>query len=164
MLYSPAGCKAAGDGLTALRLAREKHPDMLGTLFGAARFPQGLSPWMDYRRNLSEGPLVALYNETSIFLCSSKAEGFPLPPVEAMASGCAVVTTDCGGTREYAEHGVTALVSPPGDPDALATNLRLLLEDDDLREKIASAGTERIRSYDWERSTDRLEALLQAGS
>ena len=110
--------------------------------------------------NVSEGKLVQIYNSVSIFLSSSLAEGFALPPAEALACGCAVVATDSGGIREYAEHGKTALLSPPGHPEALAQNLLRVLEDDGLRMQLAKQGHEKIKEFTWERSTDLLEKFL----
>jgi glycosyltransferase involved in cell wall biosynthesis len=72
-----------------------------------------------------------------------------------------LVSTDNGGVREYAEHEVTALLSPPKNPEALAQNIVRLLENDDLRIRIAKAGHERIQQFTWERSTDLLEQFLK---
>ena len=77
-----------------------------------------------------------------------------------MACGCAVVSTDCGGNREYAFGNVNALLSPPGDSKALAHNIRLLLSDDELRVRIAKRGHEMIQSFTWERSAARLEDFV----
>ena len=56
-----------------------------------------------------------IYNTSRVFLCTSWVEGFGLTNVEAMACGAALVTTDNGGSRDYALHGETALVAPCGD-------------------------------------------------
>jgi glycosyltransferase involved in cell wall biosynthesis len=125
--------------------------------------PADLPGWISYQGNVSEESLVAIYNSSSIFLCSSAAEGFALPPAEAMACGCAVVSTDCGGNREYAVHDVTALLSPPRDPEALAMNLLRVLEDDGVRIRLASEGHSRIQAFTWQRSTDLLEEFIEAG-
>jgi glycosyltransferase involved in cell wall biosynthesis len=115
---------------------------------------------MEYLRNLPETALVEIYNRCRVFVCSSLAEGFALPPAEAMACGCAVAMTDCGGNRDYAEHGMTALLSPPGNPEALAKNILRLLADDSLRVGLAQAGYARIREFTWERSADLLEGFI----
>jgi len=157
MMYSSAPFKGGQDGIAALRVARSRRPALRAVLFGTEAPPRGLDPWIEYRRSLSEKPLVTLYNDSRVFLCSSLAEGFALPPAEAMACGCAVVSTDCGGNLEYAEHGKTALLSPPRDPGALAANLTALLNDDRLRRALAEEGLRRIAAFDWETSAARLE-------
>ena len=50
-------------------------------------------------------------------------EGMPLPPLEAMACGCAVVVTDNGGINEYIKDGVNGLICPIRDSDCLALKL-----------------------------------------
>jgi glycosyltransferase involved in cell wall biosynthesis len=78
-----------------------------------------------------------------------------------MACGCAVVSTDCGGIREYAEHGVNALLSPPEDPKGLAQNVLRLLDDDNLRVRLAKAGYEKIQEFTWDKAVTRLEEVLR---
>ena len=162
MFYGYAEYKAPEDGISALEFAKQRHPDLGVLFFGQALLkPRNIPSWASYRRNVSGRSLIAIYNRAAIFVCSSLAEGFALPPAEAMACGCAVVSTDCGGNREYAEHGVTALLSPPRDPERLAKNLLRLLEDEDLRVRLALDGHRRIQAFTWERSTDQLEQFIQ---
>ena len=163
MMYSPAKYKAGKDGIEALEMCKADRPGLRITVVGRRAYCRQMPSWIEYRSNVPEAELVHLYNQTRIFLCSSLAEGFALPPAEAMACGCAVVSTDCGGNREYAEDGVTALLSPPGDPEALAANVIRLLKDDELRIRVAKTGYERIQEFTWERSTDLLEQFLKQG-
>jgi glycosyltransferase involved in cell wall biosynthesis len=162
MFYGYASYKAPEDAVSALEIAKRRHPDMSVVVFGQLnQKPRNLPSWASYQNNVSEESLIAIYNSSSIFVCSSVAEGFALPPAEAMACGCAVASTDCGGIRDFAEHEVTALLSPPRDPAALAQNVLRLLEDDELRQRLARAGQERIQGFSWERSTDQLENLMR---
>ncbi|MBV1735321.1 MAG: glycosyltransferase family 4 protein [Candidatus Desulforudis sp.] len=160
MMYSQAGYKAPEDGLKTLEICRDKFREFQVIIFGPSSKPERLPFWIEYKANVDNEMLVRLYNSASIFLSSSVAEGFSLPPAEAMACGCAVVATDSGGIREYADHGKTALLSPPRDPEALAKNLLRILKDDNLRIQLARAGHERIKEFTWDRSTDLLEQFL----
>ena len=65
----------------------------------------------------------------NVFVYASWYEGFGLPPLEAMACGVPVVTTDCGGVLEYAIDGYNSLVTPIRDPTALAQAIQRLLSD-----------------------------------
>lgn len=161
MMVHPAVYKAAEDGIKALEVVKRKSGDVTLICFGSFPRHSALPSWAEYRRNVSEDALVGIYNEAKIFVSSSLMEGFALPPAEAMACGCAVAATDSGGIREFAEHEKTALLSPPGNPDALAENILRLLEDDTLRLKLAKAGHEKIKEFTWERSADKLEAFLK---
>jgi len=161
MLYNSQLWKGAEDGVIALELAREEFPTLQAVLFGVFPRPKKLPGWIEYHYDPPQEELIeSIYNGSSIYLCPSWTEGFGLPSAEAMACGCAVVSTDNGGVRDYAEHGVTALLSPPKKPRALAANLLRLLEDDELRIRLAKAGHECIQEFTWERSTNLLEQFL----
>jgi len=161
MLYHPLPQKGADDGIRALNLARRRFQDLKAVIFGVSPRPKGLPDWIEYRCDPPQEEIVAsIYNGSSIYLCPSWAEGFGLPPAEAMACGCAVAAADSGGIRDFAEHGVTALLSPPKRPEALAENLLRLLKDDDLRIRLAKAGHERIQEFTWERSANLLEQFI----
>jgi len=161
MLYHTMALKRSKDGIKALELARERIPSLEAVFFSTFPRPKSLPDWIEYHYNPSQEELVgSIYNGSSIYLCPSWVEGFGLPPAEAMACGCAVVSTANGGVQDFAEHETTALLSPPKDPGALAANLVHLLRDDKLRIKLAKAGHERIQEFTWECSTDLLEQVL----
>lgn len=161
MLYSMAECKGSQDGLRALRIAKEEHPDMQAVLFGIPKRPRDLPGWIEYFRDPTPHDHVQnVYNGSSVYLCPSVREASPLPPAEAMACGCALVTADCLGIREYAEDGVNALVSPPREPQSLAKNLLRVLGDETLSLRLARNGRTRIREFSWKRSTDKLELAI----
>ena len=153
--------KGSPDGIKALEIAKTAFPDLQVVLFGNSRRPSWVPAWMSHYENPEQGRIVEdFYNASSIILSPSVTEGFGLAPAEGAACGCAIVATDVGGHREYVEHGVTGLLSPPSDPQALAQNLCRLLGDDDLRICLAHAANERIKQFTWKRSADLLEELI----
>lgn len=161
--YSSHGKKNAQLAFDVLDVVKRRVPEVEATVFGAVPPLHGVPPWVTYRTDPSQQELVDdIYNTSRVFLCTSEVEGFGLTSIEAMACGAALVTTDNGGSREYARHDDTALVAPPGDVEGLAGHVVSLLEDDDLCVRIATAGRELVQQFDWERSTDRLEAFLEA--
>lgn len=85
----------------------------------------------------TESAMAAFYNRCDIFVLPSRMEGFPLPPLEAMACGCAVVSTQCGGVVEYARDEVNCLLVPTRDPVALGRALDRLIHDAALRERLS---------------------------
>jgi glycosyltransferase involved in cell wall biosynthesis len=162
MIYHTLDCKGSPEGIQALEIARSKHSDLQAVLFGVFKRPRFLPSWIEYQYNPSQKELVEkIYNGSRIYLCSSWAEGWALPPAEAMACGCAVVSTQCSGVTEYIEQGKTGLLSPIRDPHGMAENLIRLLEDDALRVRLAKSGHGEIRKHTWEKSTDLLEAVLK---
>jgi glycosyltransferase involved in cell wall biosynthesis len=152
MMYSEAPIKGSADGLEAMRRAGVAEP----RLFGFGTPPPGV--------RFVEGPadeaLADFYNGLALFVQPSLVEGWGLPAFEAMGCGCAVAATATDGVAEFAEHERTALLSPPGDPGALAANLRRLLADDPLRVRLARAASERVRQFTVEASVAETERLL----
>lgn len=90
-----------------------------------------------------------LYREAFVYVCGSYYETFPLPPLEAMACGTPVVTTDNLGGREYCRDGVNCLKSAPGDVDGLSSHVIRLLDDADLYHRLQQAGYQTAAAYQW---------------
>ena len=96
-----------------------------------------------------------------MFVQASHHEGFGFTPIEAMGCGCALVTTDNGGSRDYASPGETALVFPAGDAMGLAHGTETLLRDDARRQELARNGERYVRRFDWDVGAELLEANLR---
>ena len=157
----PERHKAMGDAVEALVKMRERT-GFTATVwsFGGAR-PDKLPEWIEHHPFSTDAQLAALYNRTKIFVVPSLYEGWGLPGSEAMACGAALVSTDNGGVRAYAEQGKSALLTPPGKPELLGGAISLLLEDEAYRLKIARTGYEHIRQFTWERASGDLERCLE---
>jgi glycosyltransferase involved in cell wall biosynthesis len=80
---------------------------------------------------------------SAVFVLSSRSEGLPISVLEAMAAGLPVVASDVGGLREQVLDGVTGLLVPAGDPQALAAALARLVDDPGLRRRLGDAGRAR---------------------
>ena len=162
MLHHTFDWKGTADGLAALRLVRQWMPGLSVQLFGVAPRPSDLEPWIVYEQLPSQPLLRRLYNDAAIFVSPSWAEGWPLPPAEAMACGAACVLTDIGGHQEYAEDSVTALLVPAKRPEPMAQAVLSLCLDSQRRIGLAEAGHRNILNYTWHRATDRLAHILLA--
>jgi len=90
--------------------------------------------------------LADLYRRASVFVMPSFYETFGISVIEAMAFGLPVVATRTGGLPEVVEDGVTGILVPTGDAEALADALIRLLRDPDLRQRMGQAGQERVRA------------------
>jgi glycosyltransferase involved in cell wall biosynthesis len=86
-----------------------------------------------------------LLRACTVFVLPSLNEGLPVSVIEAMAAGRPVVATRIEGTDEIVVDGVTGILVPPGDPGALASALRAVLIDPELRMRYGRAGRERVR-------------------
>ena len=160
MLYSDHPVKGSADGLEALAEVRRTRPELVVSLFGMA--PAGAPPpWASFRQALDHEALAAdVYGRARVFLQPSWREGFGLTAVEAMACGAALVSTDNGGSRDYAHHDRTALVVPARSPHHLAAAVTALLDHDDQRVRLAQEGSELAATFTWDRAAERLERHL----
>ena len=163
MLCSTHPVKGTDDGLEALSELRRRRPELRVELFGLVR-PEVEPPgWARYNHGLDRSDLVEqIYDRTKVFLQPSWREGFGLTAVEAMACGAALVTTDNGGSRDYAIHDETALVVMPRRPTEMADSVEALLSDESRRCRLALAGERYVRRFTWDRAIDALESHLLA--
>ena len=104
-----------------------------------------------------EATLAVLYRMAAMFVFPSLCEGFGLPPLEAMAAGTPVVTSNVSSLPEVV--GDAALLVDPMDAGAIAHAMARLLEDDDLRRDLIQRGYERARSFSWARSAARVREV-----
>ena len=86
---------------------------------------------------------------TTIFVLSSRHEGFPNALVEAMAAGIPVIATDCpvGGPRAMIASGLDGLLVPPDDVAAMTAALARLMGDPALRRRLGSAAVKSAERY-----------------
>ena len=106
---------------------------------------------------VADEDLPALYSGAEVFVYPSLYEGFGLPPLEAMACGTPVVTSNTSSLPEVVgEAGVTLA---PRDVGALARALVRLLDDRDLRAGLGRAGRERAAQFSWARAANETQAL-----
>lgn len=97
--------------------------------------------FLGYRRDVAE-----YLSQSQIFVLITHWESFPRSIIEAMRAGLPVIASDVGGTSESVAHGETGYIVPPREVGPLATHLRLLLENPDLRVEFGSAARARYEA------------------
>jgi len=105
--------------------------------------------------------IAQVYNKCGIFIFTSWREGFGLPALEAMACGCAVILTDCGGVREYASEGENCLMYHPKDRKRLKECLDLLLDSEELINRIGLSGQFASADFSWDNSARKLLSVME---
>lgn len=88
--------------------------------------------------------------QADILVNTSRAEGFSLAILQAMASGVAVVATNVPGNREVIQHRVTGLLTSPGSASQLASAIYDLIFNEELRDYIKKNAFCSIKKYDWD--------------
>jgi len=103
--------------------------------------------------------LAVLYRLARAFVFPSLYEGFGLPPLEAMASGTPVITSNISSLPEVV--GDAALLIDPYDADAIADAMRRVLLDSDLRDDLRQRGFRRVAEFSWDRSVRRVREIYE---
>lgn len=164
-LYFPAHTwhhKNHRTAIEALRILRDRHglrPTLVCS--GGAREAQpaieqqiGAASLQGQVRFLGYCPrddIPALYRGAAALVFPSLFEGFGMPVLEAMASGCPVV---CGDTTSLPEiAGDAALLTDPADAEALAEAIRRVLGDGELRGELRERGLRQAAQFSWHRHT-----------
>jgi glycosyltransferase involved in cell wall biosynthesis len=106
---------------------------------------------------LPEETLAVMYRLAGVFVFPSLYEGFGLPPLEAMASGTPVVTSNVSSLPEVA--GDAAVLVDPYHPQAIADGIYSVLTDEKLRRGMVHKGIARAGMFSWEQSVRRIRAI-----
>lgn len=146
--------KGWDDFIQAMSLLYEQHPDLRLAMVSKEDAPLKIPIPHDFYPRVSWKELLGLYRSCQVFVSASWWEGFGRPPLEAMAQGAPVVTTDSRGVREFARDGINCLMTPIKNPAALAAAVNRLLNDAVLRAKLSEAGRRTAREFTWEKSID----------
>jgi glycosyltransferase involved in cell wall biosynthesis len=103
--------------------------------------------------------LAVLYRLASVFVFPSLYEGFGLPPLEAMASGTPVITSNVSSLPEVV--GDAALLIDPYESDAIAQAMRRVLTEPALRDDLRQRGLRRVKEFSWDRSVRRIHQIYE---
>ena len=123
---------------------------------------RGVNRHVHFLSGLSHEELSACYSACEIFALPSKAEGFGLVYLEAMARGKPVIGGAHGGAPEVIEDGVTGYLVPHGDATQLATSIEALLSDPVLAQKMGARGRQRVeRDFRFNSFAKALKKILR---
>jgi glycosyltransferase involved in cell wall biosynthesis len=144
--------------LEAFVLLRSDLPQLRLVLTGGGLEELGLLPAGVERLGIvSPEELASLYRTAACLVFPSLYEGFGLPPLEAMASGCPVAASSAGAIPEIC--GDAAIYFDPEDPDAIANGVREALA---LADELREAGIARASAFTWEATAERHESVYRA--
>lgn len=161
MSYSNGITKGCEYGIKVLKKLKKQYNNINVNMFGSCNPPKDLPQWINYKKNATEPEVVELLNKSAIFMCTSIEEGFGLPGLEAMACGCALVTTNCCGNMEYANEN-NAMISEPKDVQTMYENVDKLLRDNNFRIKLAKEGNEEAQKRSLKISQQKFEKFIEA--
>jgi glycosyltransferase involved in cell wall biosynthesis len=109
---------------------------------------------------VTDAELQGLYQSATMFCLPSIYEGFGLPVLEAMASGCPVVCSNTAALPEVA--GEAAIYFDPKRVDSIKNAIQKLWIDELLRKKLKTLGIEQAKKFSWQKTATEVIALLNA--
>lgn len=113
-----------------------------------------------FLHEVTDGDLPSFYKNAVMFVLPSLYEGFGLPVLEAMKYGCPVITSNISSLPEAG--GDAALYVDPNNTDDIASKMRKLLEDENLRKELIAKGKKQIEKFSWEKSAKETLAVLES--
>lgn len=114
---------------------------------------------VQWRGHVPDREIVELYRTADVCVYPSLYEGFGLPPLEAMAAGCPVITSNTSSLPEVV--GEAGIMVDPTDTGALAREMMRVLADDELKKEMSNKGVARAKGFSWERSGEELIKALR---
>ena len=103
----------------------------------------------------------SIYEQATLFVLPSYYEGQPLTLLQAMESGCCVITTRCCGQKDIIRHGHNGFLVEPGSSDQLADMIAKALANDEMRLKIAFQAKADMASRRWSTVADEVVAAIE---
>lgn len=156
--------------IEAFDMLHSKRPKLKLVLVGKRdEQSKGLESWANSHPSFSaitftgfipDGELKWLYEHTQSYVFTSLSEGWGLPPLEAMANGAPVVSSDSSVMPEV--YGSAAYYCDARDPEDVAQKISEVLDDKNLREKLINAGHKQLKKYSWRKMAKETLAVYKS--
>ena len=145
--------------LGVLECLRTSCPDIPLRVFSSHRKPKNMPREIFHRLPPLE-KAREIYSRSLVWFLGSCSEGFGVPVLEAMACGCAVVSTSCGGPQDIIQNGENGFLVKVGDVEQIVNRVKELLVDGELRQRFVKNSKKTLKKFSWESSIDQLEKAL----
>lgn len=159
MLYHNDFRKGSDVGIKVLYRLRKEYPDLKVYLFGVPKRNSRWPEWITYTRFATSKQVAELMNNSKVFLCTSRNEGFGLTGLESLFCGCTLVTTDCGGIREYASED-NALICKVDDIEDIVNKISIAFNDYPLVASLKQENSAIIDKFDLIRNSQKFRELI----
>ena len=110
---------------------------------------------------LNEEEKIDAYRSADVFVLPTLYEGFGIVFIEAMASGCPIVTTNVAGVPEIVENIKNGILTRPRNSDDIATGIIKILDSKALARKISKNNTKKAKLYDWNKLVKLYESCFE---
>ncbi len=164
--YRSAYIKGADIAIAVIRRLAEMYDDLCVFVVSNTKNVPDLPKCCRVFSNISSAEVACIDNQSRVFLCTSREEGYGLPGLEAMACGAAVVSTGYKGIKEYAvnydmDHkNGNAILTKIDDIDELVNGVVRVFEDDDLYQQLSVAGIATAQQLTTKSAAEKFESTI----
>lgn len=160
MFCDPRPQKGFDCGLKVLKILKEKYPNLK---FASVGNVKGLDTnFFNVVHGFVPGTKIgAVYGKYKYFFMSSLFEGFPAPPLEAMATGAICILSKTAGIEEYGVSGGNCLLFEPGNIEEAVLRFESILSNPELAEHISQNAPATASNYSWKASAEKLLELME---
>lgn len=121
------------------------------------------TPGVIFHQPVDQARLREYYNQSTVFILASVADGFGMVVLQAMACGLPVIVTENVGAKDLIVDGVNGFIVPVGAPQIIAERLRQLHGDPELCRTMGMAARQTVeKGYAWQDYGDRLVSFLRS--
>jgi glycosyltransferase involved in cell wall biosynthesis len=159
-VYSGAISKDPETIINVINILKSKIIDIPIYTFGSWKKPNNLK-YAKYVRLPSIKVSREIYSKCRVWFVASKTEGFSLPILEAMACGCAVISTKCGGPSDIINNGENGYLVDVGDAERLSEKIYEIYYDNEKYKMIKNNAYNTVRKFTLENSANAFEEALK---
>ena len=156
--------KGFEDAAESVSIARnyleKKGIKLIWKVYGFSKPSIKYNAEFEYLGKVFGSDLAKLYSDVDIVLLASWYESFPLPPIEAMACGTLIITTQFG-TEDYVFDNENGLVSLPRKTNEIAEKIIFSVENPFQCLNMVRTALDTVKDYNWEKRTDDLEKIFE---
>jgi glycosyltransferase involved in cell wall biosynthesis len=128
--------------------------------FNSMDFSAEKDPRIEFLGRVTDSELINLYQNAKYFIFPSFYEGFGIPPLEAQACGCPVVSSDRASLKEVLKD--SALFFDPTKISEMIKALEIIDSDSNMRKELVEKGIENMRRFSWKMSAEKLNLEINA--
>ena len=142
--------KGAEYAIAAMNMLHSEFPQLKIVAYGD--FTGDIKDFIEFKHVIQDEVLKEYYCKATYFILPSVVEGIPEPLLEAMAGGCACISTACGGPQEVIDDGVNGILVPVRDPVSIFSAFKKLYQNKNLTRTIMDKAITTTVNYDLNRT------------
>lgn len=160
-VYGPGVAKDPKTIVSVFAKLHELRPNVPLVCFSSVPRPKDLIQAIQYKRLPTLTEARKLYSTCSVWFCASRSEGFGMPLLEAMACGCAAVSTDCGGPNDFLKPGINGIIVEKEAPAKIVEEIVKIIDDKSKQKQLADKAIKTAKTLSWSSAASQMGIALE---